>query len=256
MGQKTHPKAFRLSITQKHSSNWYSSKAAYPSLLYSDFLIREKLEETFKNFLTISKIEILRGGYNNFYTTILITALHPRVNDIFKSLLKDIPDENKQKHLLNLLQKKNLKNNDATKSQQIKELLCFCLKKGGREAIRQLNSLFAENFVIKFNFIKNSFDDATLIAKAIGNLIKKRVPFRRVIKQSIKKAQLAGLTGIKVELSGRLNGVDIARSEWKRIGKIPLHTLDANVEYSARFVNTVYGIIGIKVWVYKNSNNN
>ena len=80
--------------------------------------------------------------------------------------------------------------------------------------------------------------------------MEKRTPFRRAVKQTIKKVQLTNLKGVKVEVSGRLNGIDIARSEWKRDGKIPLHTLKAQIDYTHQMAYTIYGVIGIKVWLF------
>lgn len=99
-------------------------------------------------------------------------------------------------------------------------------------------------------FIKNPFEDSTLIAKFIADQLEKRVPFRRAVKQTIKKVQLTSMKGVKVEVSGRLNGIEIARSEWKRDGKIPLHTLRAKIDYTHQEAQTIYGVIGIKVWLF------
>ena len=91
---------------------------------------------------------------------------------------------------------------------------------------------------------------ATLIAKFIADQLEKRTPFRRAVKQTIKKVQLTDIKGIKVEVSGRLNGNEIARSEWKREGKVPLHTLNAKIDYTHYEAQTIYGVIGIKVWLF------
>ena len=92
---------------------------------------------------------------------------------------------------------------------------------------------------------------ANIIVDAIRIDIEKRIPFRRVMKQNVGKVVKAGAKGVKVILAGRLNGVDIARSEKIVEGKIPLHTLRSNIDYSRGVANTIYGVIGIKVWVYK-----
>ncbi len=257
MGQKTHPKAFRLGITQEHLSNWYAKKSNYPSLLQKDFVIRQTIEEIFEEFLPISSINILRGGSEtniNSSGTIVIKALHPRMRDIYKKVINEFLVVTKKKDILTILQKKTAgsKRVESVKYEKIKELLFYFFKIKTRQVLRKLALKLGENFSIRFEFLKNTFEDATLIAKFIGNQIKKRAPFRRVIKQTIKKAELAGLKGIKIEVSGRLNGIDIARSEWKREGKIPLHTLIAKIDYAYHYVNTVYGIIGLKVWIFKN----
>jgi small subunit ribosomal protein S3 len=109
---------------------------------------------------------------------------------------------------------------------------------------------YGKNYSISINFIKNPFEDASLIGKYIGEQLEKRVPFRRAVKQAIKKVQLTDLKGIKIQVSGRLNGIEMARSEWKRDGSVPLHTLRAKIDYSSQRAETIYGTIGIKVWLF------
>jgi len=93
--------------------------------------------------------------------------------------------------------------------------------------------------------------DAQLISETIAQQLEKRVAFRRAMKRSMQSAMRLGAQGIKIECSGRLNGIEIARSEWYREGRVPLHTLRANIDYGFSEAATTYGIIGIKVWVYK-----
>jgi small subunit ribosomal protein S3 len=93
--------------------------------------------------------------------------------------------------------------------------------------------------------------DAQLISENIAQQLEKRVMFRRAMKRSIQNAMRLGAQGVKIECSGRLNGIEIARSEWYREGRVPLHTLRANIEYGTSTAHTTYGAIGIKVWVYK-----
>lgn len=93
--------------------------------------------------------------------------------------------------------------------------------------------------------------DAGLIAEYIAQQLERRVSFRRVVRQAIQRAQRAEVQGIKVQVSGRLNGAEIARSEWTREGRVPLHTLRADIDYAYRTAKTVYGILGVKVWIFK-----
>ncbi|WP_159787442.1 30S ribosomal protein S3 [Sodalinema gerasimenkoae] len=93
--------------------------------------------------------------------------------------------------------------------------------------------------------------DSALIAEYIAQQLERRVSFRRVVRQAIQRAQRAGVEGIKVQVSGRLNGAEIARTEWTREGRVPLHTLRADIDYSYRTARTVYGILGVKVWIFK-----
>ena len=93
--------------------------------------------------------------------------------------------------------------------------------------------------------------DAQIVADGIASQLEKRVAYRRAVKRSMQAAMKAGVQGIKVMVSGRLNGVDIARSDWYREGRVPLHTLRADVHYATSEALTTYGVIGIKVWIYK-----
>ena len=93
--------------------------------------------------------------------------------------------------------------------------------------------------------------DAQLIADSISQQLEKRIMFRRAMKRAMQNAMRLGAQGIKIMSSGRLNGIEIARTEWYREGRVPLHTLRANIEYGTSEAHTTYGIIGIKVWVYK-----
>lgn len=98
--------------------------------------------------------------------------------------------------------------------------------------------------------LKNVDADANLIAEFIAQQLEKRVAFRRATRQAIQRAQRANVKGIKVQVSGRLNGAEIARSEWVREGRVPLQTLRADIDYATKEANTTYGVLGIKVWVF------
>lgn len=93
--------------------------------------------------------------------------------------------------------------------------------------------------------------DAVLVAEEIARQLERRVSFRRVVRQAIQRAQKAEVKGIKISISGRLNGAEIARTEWVREGRVPLHTLRADIDYAYRTASTIYGILGIKVWIFK-----
>ena len=93
--------------------------------------------------------------------------------------------------------------------------------------------------------------DAKLVADGIASQLERRVMFRRAMKRAVQNAMRLGAKGIKVEVSGRLGGAEIARSEWYREGRVPLHTLRADIDYSTAESHTQYGVIGVKVWVFK-----
>jgi len=93
--------------------------------------------------------------------------------------------------------------------------------------------------------------DAQLVSDSITAQLERRVMFRRAMKRSVQNAMRQGAKGIKVEVSGRLGGAEIARREWYREGRVPLHTLRANIDYSISEAHTTYGVIGVKVWIFK-----
>jgi small subunit ribosomal protein S3 len=99
--------------------------------------------------------------------------------------------------------------------------------------------------------IRKPETDAQLIADSIAQQLEKRIMFRRAMKRAMQNAMRLGAQGIKIMSSGRLNGIEIARKEWYREGRVPLHTLRADIDYGFGEAETTYGIIGIKVWVYK-----
>ena len=249
MGQKTHPKAFRLVTTQKHLSEWYGTKLNYPKLIEEDYFIREKVQTQFEEFLSISKIEINRINQEigkKEYVNITIHALFPRAKEMYRKVSKYFTETTSNPKVASILN--NSKGN-------LKRFTSLLLKRNIRNLIRFLQIKTTKNYYIDIKFIKNPFEDATLIAKYIGEQLEKRIPFRRAVKQTIKKVQRTTIQGIKVQVSGRLNGADIARSEWKRDGKVPLHTLKARMDYTHQPADTIYGVIGIKVWLFLGENN-
>src|SRR5574337_855140 len=104
---------------------------------------------------------------------------------------------------------------------------------------------------INVNEVRKPELDAQLVAESIAQQLERRIMFRRAMKRSVGNAMRLGALGIKINVSGRLNGAEIARSEWAREGRVPLHTLRADIDYGFAEASTTYGIIGIKVWVNK-----
>ena len=124
----------------------------------------------------------------------------------------------------------------------------------GIEKLRtELQELVGSTRQIRINVVEVSRvdADAALIAEYITQQLERRVSFRRVVRQAIQRAQRAEVQGIKIQVSGRLNGAEIARTEWVREGRVPLHTLRADIDYAYRTALTIYGILGVKVWVFK-----
>ena len=246
MGQKTHPKGFRLVTTQKHLSSWYGNKFLYSSLIEEDSFIRLKISDFFKDYLTISKIEISRITQEEEakdHVNITINALFPRAKEMSRKVSKYFSENTEANNSKTFNAVNNSKGN-------LKRFTSLLLKRTIRNAIRFFQLKTKKNYYVNIKFIKNPFEDATLIGKYIADQLEKRVPFRRAVKQSIKKVQRSNMKGIKVQVSGRLNGIDIARSEWKRDGRVPLHTLRAKIDYAYERAETIYGVIGIKVWLF------
>lgn len=129
-------------------------------------------------------------------------------------------------------------------------------KKG--EDIERLRIEVASLVAVHINNVKISIEeirkpelDAQLVAEGVASQLERRVMFRRAMRRSVTNAMRIGAEGIKINVSGRLNGAEIARNEWYREGRVPLHTLRANVDYGFAEALTTYGILGVKVWIYK-----
>lgn len=119
------------------------------------------------------------------------------------------------------------------------------------ELRKDLEKNFGGAFDVNIQEIRSPDTDAACIAETIQGQIQRRMPYRRAAKMAIEKAMQAGAQGVKIKVSGRLNGAEIARNEMFKDGNIPLQTLRANVQFSVRHAKTAYGIIGVKVWIYK-----
>lgn len=126
-------------------------------------------------------------------------------------------------------------------------------KKGNDiEQIRKkVSSLTSSELNLNIVEIRKPETDATLIAENIAQQLEKRVAFRKAMKRAVQTALRLGAYGIRINCSGRLGGAEIARMEWYREGRVPLQTLRANIDYGTAQANTTYGVIGLKVWVYK-----
>lgn len=126
-------------------------------------------------------------------------------------------------------------------------------KKGGEvEVLRhELSKIMKVPVHITIQEIRKPELDAYLVAENVAQQLERRVMFRRVIKRSIQSTMRAGAKGIKISLSGRLAGAEIARTEWAREGRVPLHTFRADIDYGTAEALTTYGIIGVKVWIFK-----
>ena len=125
---------------------------------------------------------------------------------------------------------------------------------GVQNLLKKIKKMLPVNRQVIINIIE--IEKVNLNASLIGDLVVKqledRVAFRRAIREAMQCAQEDQVNGIKIQVSGRLNGAEIARSEWIREGRVPLQTLRADIDYATKEANTIYGILGIKVWLFKN----
>lgn len=229
MGQKIHPLGFRLGITQTHRSQWFEKPKKYSESLQEDFVIRDYLAREMKNPRNgvggdagLSKVLVSRRGEKIF------VELH-----VAQPKLVTGEDGSRLKDLTLGIQK------------QIKRLQFH----QSSESDSQINRL-DRTISLQVVQVLQPATDATLVAQKVAQQLEKRVAFRRIMKQTIQQAREAGVEGIKVQIAGRLNGAEIARTEWAREGRVPLHTLRANIDYCAYPAQTIYGLLGIKIWIY------
>ncbi|MFN3360334.1 MAG: 30S ribosomal protein S3 [Pseudanabaenaceae cyanobacterium] len=217
MGQKVNPNGLRLGIIRPHLSQWFAQGERYATLVEEDFYIRSYITKTL-SAAGIAQIYIERKADQ---ADIEIRTARPGVvvgrggagiDQLRQGLMKFL----------------------ASKKAE------YCLARSGTSQIR-----------INVVEVTRVDAEAPLIAEYIVQQIERRVAFRKVVRQAIQRAQRAGVQGIKIQISGRLNGAEIARSEWVREGRVPLHTLRADIDYDYKTARTIYGIIGIKVWIFK-----
>lgn len=116
---------------------------------------------------------------------------------------------------------------------------------------REVGALVGAPVNINVEEIRKPELDAYLVAESVANQLERRIMFRRAMRRAVTNAMRLGAQGIKINVAGRLNGAEIARSEWYREGRVPLHTLRADIDYGFAEANTTYGVIGIKVWIFK-----
>jgi small subunit ribosomal protein S3 len=201
VGQKVHPKGFRLGIIRTWDSNWYADKD-YSELLHEDYRVRKLVKERFYT-AGISKVEIQRTGNR---VRVTIHTAKPGI----------------------------------------------VIGRGGSEVEKlkiELSVMTAKNININIQEIKRPELDAQIVAENVAQQLEKRISFRRAMKQTVQRTMRVGALGMKIAISGRLGGAEIARTEWYAEGKVPLHTLRADIDYGFAEANTTYGKIGIKVWI-------
>ncbi len=204
MGQKTHPKGFRVGIIEPWESTWFAKKKDYPEFVSEDEKIRRYIK---KRLYTagISKILIARKAQN---VNITVVTAKPGI----------------------------------------------VVGRGGQgiEDLRaDVAKLIKRTVSIDVVEVARIDADAQLVSESIALQLEKRIAFRRAMKQAVQRTMRSGVQGIKIMVSGRLGGAEIARSEWVKEGRIPLQTLRADVDYGFAEADTIMGKIGVKVWIFK-----
>jgi small subunit ribosomal protein S3 len=128
------------------------------------------------------------------------------------------------------------------------------LGKGLENLLANIKKILPSNRQLTINIfeVERVDLDASLLADLVVEQLEKRIAFRRAIREALQRAQKQNVNGIKIQVSGRLNGAEIARSEWIREGRVPLQTLRADIDYATKEAHTIYGVLGIKVWLFKN----
>ncbi|MFN6991586.1 MAG: 30S ribosomal protein S3 [Fervidobacterium sp.] len=204
MGQKVHPKGFRLGLTTEWDAQWFNEKK------YSEYLLEDEDIRTFiknnYNQAGIARIFIQRPDGERVLVS--IHAARPGI----------------------LIGKKG---------------------SGITELRQALESKFNRKFAVDIIEVKTPDTEASLVAESIAQKIEKRASYKIVMKRAIAAALRRGAKGIKIMVSGRLAGAEIARTEWYLKGRLPLQTLRSVIDYSTARAETKYGTIGIKVWIYK-----
>jgi len=127
------------------------------------------------------------------------------------------------------------------------------LGKGLENLLTNIKKILPSNRQLTINIfeVERVDLDASLLADLVVEQLEKRIAFRRAIREALQRAQKQNVNGIKIQVSGRLNGAEIARSEWIREGRVPLQTLRADIDYATKEAHTIYGVLGIKVWLFK-----
>nr|YP_009694262.1 30S ribosomal protein S3 [Hapterophycus canaliculatus]AXU40680.1 30S ribosomal protein S3 [Hapterophycus canaliculatus] len=214
MGHKTHPLGFRLGIVQEDRSLWYSGTNSYISFLKEDYKIREYIYQ----FLLLNKI-----GYSGI--TKLIIKRDETKKRIYIEIQSVVPGR--------------IVGKSGAFLRKLDEELSILLKN--------------KKVLINIVEITKPYTEASILVDVLVKKLEERVSFRMCIREILKRYRAQDeLKGIKVQIAGRLNGAEIARTEWVREGRVPLQTLRANIDYSYKTAQTTYGILGIKIWLFKN----
>lgn len=216
MGQKIHPLGFRLGTTQSHDSIWFAQPTNYSENLKEDKIIRDCIKNYIQKTIRISSgVE----GIGRIKIKKTIDLIQVIIYMTVPKLLIEGKPRRIEELQINVQKKLNCVN-------------------------RKLN--------IGITRITIAYRDPKILAEFIAGQLKNRIPFRRAIKKAIELAEQAGTKGVQVQIAGRIDGKEIARVEWIREGRVPLQTIRAKIDYCSYPVRTIYGVLGIKVWIFLN----
>uniref|UniRef100_A0AAU6NA80 Small ribosomal subunit protein uS3c n=1 Tax=Alchemilla holosericea TaxID=478363 RepID=A0AAU6NA80_9ROSA len=214
MGQKINPLGFRLGATQSHHSVWFAQPKNYSEDLQED----QKLRDCIKNYVQKNlKISSTVEG-------IARIEIQKRIDLIQVIIYMGFPK---------LLIEERTRKIEELQFNVQKELNCVN---------RKLN--------IAITRIVNPYSHPNILAEFIAGQLKNRVSFRKAMKKAIELTEQAGTKGIQVQIAGRIDGKEIARVEWIREGRVPLQTIRAKIDYCSYAVRTIYGVLGIKIWIF------
>jgi small subunit ribosomal protein S3 len=212
MGTKVHPKAFRTGVIYSWDSKWFvGNKRKLPALLKEDHAVRKFLTTKLKE-ASVDRIEIERTPRA---ITVTVHAAKPGV-------------------IIG-------RGGEGAES----------LKKEIRKHMTRAKDGSKVNLNLNIVEVPNPSLSAAIVAQSMIAEIEKRMPFRRVLKQHLSRVEKAGAKGVRLVVSGRLNGAEIARREKAFWGSVPLHNLRADISYASDFARTLFGTIGVKVWIYR-----
>jgi small subunit ribosomal protein S3 len=219
LGQKTHPIGFRLGVIKTWASRWYAGKD-FGLYVVEDKAIRDYVKKKLEQ-ASVSQVEIER-----FASKVKISIYTARPGIVIGKKGAEI--ENLKKDLEKLVEKLYQGKNAPQDGKPVKREILIEIKEVRKPEI-----------------------NAQLVAETVAQQLQRRVAFRRAMKKSISLAFKFGALGIKIACSGRLGGAEMARYDWYREGRVPLHTLRADVDYGFAEAKTTYGIIGVKVYIFK-----
>nr|YP_009501129.1 ribosomal protein S3 [Passiflora laurifolia]YP_009501360.1 ribosomal protein S3 [Passiflora oerstedii]YP_009501517.1 ribosomal protein S3 [Passiflora quadrangularis]YP_009501594.1 ribosomal protein S3 [Passiflora serratodigitata]YP_009942045.1 ribosomal protein S3 [Passiflora miniata]YP_010007196.1 ribosomal protein S3 [Passiflora mucronata]YP_010007430.1 ribosomal protein S3 [Passiflora watsoniana]QVX27846.1 ribosomal protein S3 [Passiflora elegans]QVX27923.1 ribosomal protein S3 [Passi len=231
MAQKINPLGFRLGTTQNHHSLWFAQPKNYSQGLQED----KKIRNSIQNYVQ-KNIKIPSGvvGISRIEIQKRIDVIQVRIYLGFQKLLIERNPKKIKEFQMNVME-------ELKKMNVIEELQMIVQK--------ELNPI-NQKLNINLTRIPKPYKDPNILAEFIAEQLKNRVSFRKAIKKAIELAKRADTKGIQVQIAGRLGGKDMARIEWIREGRVPLQTLRAKIDYCSYTVRTIYGALGLKIWIF------